>query len=254
MVGSKQLTPVWLSPSEAESHCKAGASVWKFASTELGLHPDMVLCGIGTEVTFEVVAAASWLRRKVPEMRVRVVNVTDLMVLSAEGTHPHAIDDMGFEALFTNDRNVHINYHGYVTELKGLLFGRPSLERVSIEGYREEGTTTTPFDMMLVNHVSRYHVAMQAVKGAAKWNERVSMALTELVAELQQKIKECRRYIMEHKEGAYTQHPRNWAVSWLTRGLQIRRGLMIFRNSVIETAGNCPEPGLDMVVSDCFAI
>lgn len=234
MVGSKQPTPVWLSPSEAEVHCKAGASVWKFASTDQGLHPDVVLCGIGTEVTFEVVAAAGWLRKKVPEMRVRVVNVTDLMVLGAEGTHPHAIDDVGFEALFTSDRNVHINYHGYVTELKGLLFGRRSLERVSIEGYREEGTTTTPFDMMLVNHVSRYHVAMNAVRGAAKWNERVSTRLTELLAELQQSIKECRGYILEHKQGVYPQCPRRLAVRWLTRDLQIRRGHMTFRSLGIK--------------------
>lgn len=82
-----------------------------------------------------------------PEMRVRVVNVTDLMVLGAENTHPHAMNDAAFDALFTKDRNIHFNYHGYVTELKGLLFGRPNLERVSTEGYREEGSTTTPFDV-----------------------------------------------------------------------------------------------------------
>lgn len=80
-------------------------------------------------------------------MRARVVNVTDLMVLGSEGTHPHAIDTAGFEALFTKDRSVHFNYHGYGTELRGLLFGREKLERVSIEGYREEGSTTTPFDV-----------------------------------------------------------------------------------------------------------
>lgn len=208
MVGSKRPTPVWLSPPEAEAHCKAGASVWKFASTGQGTRPDVVLCGIGTEVTFEVVAAADWLAKHVPEMRVRVVNVTDLMVLSANGTHPHAIDEAGFEALFTSDRNVHFNYHGYVTELQGLLFGRPGLERVSIEGYREEGTTTTPFDMMLVNHVSRYHVAMQAVRGAARWNEKVSTRLIELLAELQHSVKRCRKYILEHKEGEYFWCPR----------------------------------------------
>lgn len=237
MVGSKHPTPVWLSPSEAEAHCRAGASVWKFASTEMGLHPDVVLCGIGTEVTFEVVAAADWLRKNIPEMRVRVVNVTDLMVLGAEGSHPHAIDDVGFEALFTADKNVHINYHGYVTELKGLLFGRPSLERVSIEGYREEGTTTTPFDMMLVNHVSRYHVAIQAVKGAAKWNQMVSTRLTELTTELLREIKQCRRYILENKQGGYTNHS-GLFIHRLTEGLQILRGLMIFRNSRTVEVGD----------------
>lgn len=237
MVGSKHPTPVWLSPSEAEAHCRAGASVWKFASTEMGLHPDVVLCGIGTEVTFEVVAAADWLRKNIPEMRVRVVNVTDLMVLGAEGSHPHAIDDVGFEALFTADKNVHINYHGYVTELKGLLFGRRSLERVSIEGYREEGTTTTPFDMMLVNHVSRYHVAIQAVKGAAKWNQMVSTRLTELTTELLREIKQCQRYILENKQGGYSNHS-GLFIHRLTEGLQILRGLMIFQNSRTVEVGD----------------
>lgn len=200
MVGSKQPTPVWLSPPEADSHCKAGASIWKFASTDEGLNPDVVLCGVGIEVTFEVIAAAALLRKIVPEIRVRVVNVTDLMVLGAENTHPHSMDDTAFDAIFTNDRSIHFNYHGYVTELKGLLFGRPNLERVSIEGYREEGSTTTPFDMMLCNHVSRYHVAIQAVKGAAKFNEKVSVRLVELVAEFQHRIKKHQEYILKHKD------------------------------------------------------
>jgi phosphoketolase len=106
-----------------------------------------VLVGIGVEVTFEVVAAAALLRTLCPALRVRVVNVTDLMILSPERTHPHALTDDAFDALFTADRPVHFNFHGYVVELKGLLFGRRGLERVSIEGYREEGTTTSPFDV-----------------------------------------------------------------------------------------------------------
>ena len=90
--------------------------------------------GIGVEVTFEVIAAAALLRKVVPALRVRVINVTDLMILGASGTHPHALSDADFEALFTCDRPVHFNYHGYPIELKGLLFGRPRLDRVSIEG------------------------------------------------------------------------------------------------------------------------
>ena len=155
MVGSKQPQPVFLSIEEADKHCQAGASIWKFCSTDEGLSPDVVLVGIGSELTFEVVVAAAILRRKCPAMRVRVVNVTDLMILEAETLHPHSLTNDEFESLFTNDRHLHFNYHGYSNELKGLLFGRPGLDRVTIECYNEEGSTTTPFDMMLRNNVSR---------------------------------------------------------------------------------------------------
>jgi xylulose-5-phosphate/fructose-6-phosphate phosphoketolase len=103
--------------------------------------------GIGVEVTFEVVAAAALLRKLVPALRVRVVNVTDLMILGPERSHPHALTDPDFQSLFTVDRNIHFNFHGYPIQLKGLLFGREGLDRVSVEGYREEGTTTSPFDV-----------------------------------------------------------------------------------------------------------
>src|SRR6201996_7984726 len=99
-----------------------------------------VLVGIGVEVTFEDIAAAALLRKAIPQLRVRVVNVTDLMILSPERLHPHSLSEENFETLFTKDRAVHINYHGYPAELRGLLFGRPHLAgRVSIEGYQEEG-------------------------------------------------------------------------------------------------------------------
>ncbi|KAK2742384.1 hypothetical protein FQN55_007918 [Onygenales sp. PD_40] len=200
MVGSKQPTPVFLSPDEAESHCRAGGSVWKFASTDEGVNPDVVLVGIGTELTFEVIQAAALLRKRVPELRVRVVNVTDLMILGAESTHPHALSDEAFDALFTPDVPIHFNYHGYETEIKGLLFGRPRLERVTIESYREEGSTTTPFDMMLANRVSRFHVAQAAVKGGAVRNEKVKIKREELVSELGAEMDETRRYIAENKK------------------------------------------------------
>ncbi|EGN99141.1 hypothetical protein SERLA73DRAFT_168658 [Serpula lacrymans var. lacrymans S7.3] len=174
MVGSKQPSPVWLSPEEADRHCVAGASVWKFASVDDGVDPDVVIVGIGVEVTFEVIAAAALLRKLVPNLRVRVVNVTDLMVLGPHGSHPHALSDPDFNTLFTPDKHIHINYHGYPIEVKGLLFGRPGVGRITIEGYREEGTTTSPFDMMLCNHTSRYHVAAAALRGGALQNPKVS--------------------------------------------------------------------------------
>ena len=116
MVGSKQPSPVWLSAEEADRHCRAGASVWPWASTDKGIDPDVVLCGIGAEMMFEVIAAAVLLRRLVPDMRVRVVNVTDLMVLGAVGTHPHAMTNEDFDAIFTEDKPVHFNYHGITFE------------------------------------------------------------------------------------------------------------------------------------------
>lgn len=201
MVGSKQPTAVFLSPEEAEAHCRAGVSIWKQFSTDGGLHPDVVLCGIGTELTFEVVAAADWLRKHVPELKVRVVNVTDLLVLESNSLHPHGLDDEAFCSLFTKDRPIHFNYHGYKNEIRGLLFGRPNTDRVSIASYDEEGTTTTPFDMLLLNSTSRFHVAIQAVKGAAKRNEKVQLRLHDLTSQLTGLITETKKYIGEHKSG-----------------------------------------------------
>jgi len=115
MVGSKQPAAVWLTPEEADRHCRAGASVWPFASTDKGVNPDVVICGIGAEMMFEVVAAAAALRKLAPELRVRVVNVTDLMVLGEKGSHPHALSNEDFDALFTEDKAVHFNYHGMLS-------------------------------------------------------------------------------------------------------------------------------------------
>lgn len=201
MVGSKQPSAVFLSADEAENHCRAGGSIWKFASTDNGLDPDVVLVGIGSELTFEVIAAAHLLKKKVPELRVRVVNVTDLMILGAVSTHPHALSDDTFDSLFTKDVPIHFNYHGYANELKGLLFGRPNLDRVSIASYMEEGSTTTPFHMMLLNQTSRYHIAIKAVQGGAKRNEKVSMRMHELVSEFGHEIVVTQRYIYEKKTG-----------------------------------------------------
>lgn len=148
------------------------------------------------EVTFEVVAAAALLRKESPALRVRVVNVTDLMILGPFGSHPHALSDGDFEGLFTRDKPVFFNYHGYPMELKGLLFGRPNLERVTIEGYREEGTTTSPFSMMLLNHTSRYHVAAAAVRAAQVGNPRVGVDAHKTAAHLLHLAAKAQEYVL----------------------------------------------------------
>ncbi|KAF8442369.1 phosphoketolase [Boletus edulis BED1] len=215
MVGSKQPTTVWLSPEEANRHCKSGASVWKFASTEEGVNPDAydsslrldydsnkqfsVLVGIGTEVTFEVIAAAALLRKLVPALRVRVVNVTDLMILGPPGSHPHALSDATFDSLFTPDRPVIVNYHSYPVEVKGLLYGRPNIERISIRGYQEEGTTTSPFDMMLCNQVSRYDVAAAAIRAGEFYNPKVAIVAHEMASYVTHLAQMDKKYI--YREG-----------------------------------------------------
>ncbi|KAF8630323.1 hypothetical protein AX15_002996 [Amanita polypyramis BW_CC] len=198
MVGSKQPTPVWLSPEEADRHCIAGASVWKFASIDSGIDPDVVLVGIGVEMTFEVIAAAALLREHIPALRVRVVNVTDLMILSNDGTHPHSLSRNSFNSLFTEDKLIHFNYHGYPIELQGLLFGRPVQGRVTITGYKEEGTTTSPFDMMLCNNTSRYDVAVAAIVGGAQKNSHVAADAHTLISYFQHKARVDKKYIYEH--------------------------------------------------------
>lgn len=201
MIGSKQPTAVYLSPDEAAEHCRKGASIWKFASVDEGRDPDVVLVGLGVELTFEVVKAAELLKSLVPELRVRVINVTDLMVLIAESRHPHALTRADFNEMFTEDKPICFNYHGYAVELQGLLFGRPNLARMTVEGYREEGSTTTPFDMMLVNHVSRFHVARRALEGASENNQKIKEKLHAALKKLDSREDEVKKYIMSEGKG-----------------------------------------------------
>jgi len=197
MIGSKHPTPVWLSPDEAHAHCVAGASVWKFCSTDNGLDPDIVLVGCGTEVTFEVITAASILRQDLPQLRVRVVNVTDLMVLPKSGEHPHGLSDAEFDSLFTKDKPVVFNFHGYPSAVKHLLYDRGCGDRVTVLGYIEEGTTTTPFRMLTANHASRFDVAIHSIRATCRLSH-IATDAHRLIALYQGKIREHEEYIVEH--------------------------------------------------------
>jgi xylulose-5-phosphate/fructose-6-phosphate phosphoketolase len=164
IVGAKAPTQVWLDVEESERHCIAGASIWRKYSTDDGMKPDVVLVGIGVEVTHEVIAASALLRSE--GVRVRVVNVVDLMILGEYGQHPHALTEDAFNSLFTVDKPVLINFHGYPKEVAALLFPRKShvaRSRFVIHGYEEQGTTTTPFSMLRVNHATRFDLASEAV-------------------------------------------------------------------------------------------
>ncbi|WVO23080.1 uncharacterized protein IAS62_004425 [Cryptococcus decagattii] len=159
----------FLTIEEAEKHCIAGASVWEKFSSDKGVNPDVVLVGCGVEVTFEVIAAAAILRNQ--GVKVRVVNVTDLLILGRDGIHPHALDQDAFDSLFTADKPVVFNFHGYPKDVAALLFSRRAhvgRSRFDILGYIEEGSTTTAYSMLRLNNASRYSLADIAVRRVAR--------------------------------------------------------------------------------------
>jgi xylulose-5-phosphate/fructose-6-phosphate phosphoketolase len=198
VIANKPVMPQWLTMDEAVAHCRAGASVWTWASTEEGVDPDVVLVGIGDNPMLEVMAAADTLLRELPELRIRVVNVTDLLVIAKGSEHPHGLDEEMFDALFTPDRPVIVNFHGYPSAARQLLFGRHHPGRFTINGYREEGTTTTPFDMNVRNGTDRFHVIMQAIRLAAASNPRVAARASERVHHYEYVLNDFRQYIEEH--------------------------------------------------------
>ena len=208
VIANKPPMPQWLSMEDAIAHCRAGASVWQWASIDDGVNPDVVLVGIGDNPTLEVMAAAHILRNEMPELRVRVVNVTDLFILEKETAHPHGLDSEMFEALFTPDIPVIVNFHGYPSAVKQLLFGRDHTRRFHINGYQEEGTTTTPFDMNVRNGTDRYHLIMQAIRLTAARNPRVAVRASERVHHYEYVLLAFRRYIDEN--GVDPEEISNW--------------------------------------------
>ena len=198
VVASKQEMPQWLSMDEAVAHCRAGGSIWKWASTDEGVNPDVVLCGIGDCPHLEVMAAAHILHREFPTLRVRVVNITDLLILERHTLHPHGLEPELFESLFTADKPVIINFHGYPSVIKQLMHERRMHHRLSIHGYMEEGTTTTPFDMCVRNETSRYHLIMEAIRLAAPKNPHVAAKAMEMITHYEYVLQEHRAYIQEH--------------------------------------------------------
>lgn len=195
VIAGKLPMPQWLSMAEAVEHCRVGASAWRWASTHDGEDPEIILAGCGDNLTLEVMAAAQILREDVPDWRVRVVNVTDLMVLGIPQKYPHGLDEGRFQRLFPLDCPVIFNFHGYTAAIKQLIFERPQDERFDINGYREEGTTTTPFDMQVRNRTSRYHVVIQAAQKIAARNPAVAARAEEVVRTYERKLSEHHRFI-----------------------------------------------------------
>jgi xylulose-5-phosphate/fructose-6-phosphate phosphoketolase len=164
VVAGKQPAPNWLTMEEAIAHCTRGLGLLEWAGTEVpGEEPDVVLAAAGDVPTLEVLAAASILRKKIPALKVRVVNVVDLMRLQSEGEHPHGLSDAAYDAVFTASRPVVFAYHGYPWLIHRLTYRRNGHENLHVRGYKEEGTTTTPFDMVMMNDLDRYKLVMDVL-------------------------------------------------------------------------------------------
>jgi len=163
VVAGKQPEANWLTIHQAIAHCARGIGIWEWASTDGGHEPDVVLACAGDVPTVETLAAAHLLRTELPELKVRVVNVVDLMRLQPPSEHPHGMPDAEFDALFTTDRPVIFAFHGYPWLIHRLAYRRAGHPNFHVRGYKEEGTTTTPFDMVMLNDLDRYHLVMDVI-------------------------------------------------------------------------------------------
>jgi xylulose-5-phosphate/fructose-6-phosphate phosphoketolase len=196
IVIDKQPQLQWLDMDAVKEHCARGASIWKWASTHDGAEPDVVLASAGDVVTQEIIAAASWLRQHASDLRVRVVNVVDLMTLFPPEVHPHGMSEAEFVELFTPDKPVIFAFHGYQRALHAIVHGRPRADRFHVSGFNEQGTTTTPFQMVALNDVSRYHLAMAALERA----NRADIPNSILIERCRAALDSATAYAHEHFE------------------------------------------------------
>jgi xylulose-5-phosphate/fructose-6-phosphate phosphoketolase len=163
IVAGKQPAPQWLGMEDAVKHCTAGIGMWEWASNDRESGPDVVMACAGDVPTLETLAAVSLLREHLPQLRIRVVNVVDLMTLQPREDHPHGLSDHDFDALFTTDKPVIFAYHGYPTLIHKLTYRRHNHDNFHVRGYKEEGTTTTPFDMVVLNELDRFHLMADVI-------------------------------------------------------------------------------------------
>ena len=207
IVAGKQPGPQWLGMDAAVRHCAAGAGLWDWASNDGGTAPDVVMACAGDVPTLETLAAVDLLRRHAPELKVRVVNVVDLMALQPPSEHPHGLPDAVFDNLFTADRPVIFAFHGYPWLVHRLIHGRSDMPRFHVHGYIEEGTTTTPFDMTVLNRLDRFTLAMAALE----WVGRMTDVSAHLVQHLRDQLADHRAYVDLHGEDMPAVRDWRWA-------------------------------------------
>jgi xylulose-5-phosphate/fructose-6-phosphate phosphoketolase len=176
IVAGKQPAPQWLSMEEAIRHCTAGIGIWEWASNDDGGEPDVVMACCGDSPTLETLAAVDILRRHAPELKVRVINVVDLMTLQPQSEHPHGLSDQDFDVLFTTDKPIIFAFHGYPWLIHRLTYRRTNHRNLHVRGYKEEGTTTTPFDMCVLNDIDRFHLVSDVIDRVPQLGSRAAYA------------------------------------------------------------------------------
>ncbi len=179
---------------DAIKHCTAGVGIWEWASNDEGVEPDVVMACAGDVPTLETLAAVDILRQKFPDLKIRFVNVVDLMTLQSETEHPHGLSDKDFDALFTADKPLIFAYHGYPWLIHRLTYNRANHHNIHVRGYKEEGTTTTPFDMVVLNDLDRFHLVMDVIERVPKLANIGAHAKQEM----RDKLLEHKQYICEY--------------------------------------------------------
>src|SRR6267142_3986095 len=209
IVAGKQPAPQWLTMDEAIKHCTAGLGIWEFASNDNGNEPDVVMACAGDVPTLETLAAVEMLRHHCPQLKVRVVNIVDIMTLQPRSEHPHGLSDSDFDALFTKDKPVIFAYHGYPWLIHRLTYRRTNHKNFHVRGYKEEGTTTTPFDMVVLNDLDRFHFVGDVIDSVPGLSARAAYVKQFI----RDKLLDHKAYI--HKYGQDMPEIRSW--SWAAR-------------------------------------
>jgi xylulose-5-phosphate/fructose-6-phosphate phosphoketolase len=194
IIAGKQPALQYLDMDAAIRHCFDGVGIWSWASNDQGAEPDVVMACAGDVPTLETLAAVDILRRHFKELRVRVVNVVDLMTLQPQSEHPHGLSDKEFDILFTTNKPIIFAFHGYPWLIHRLTYRRANHANLHVRGYKEEGTTTTPFDMVVLNDLDRFHLVMDVIERVPKLKDTGAHVLQSM----RDKLIDHHQYITEH--------------------------------------------------------
>ena len=204
IVSGKQPEQQWLNMDAAVKHCTAGLGIWEWASNDMGGDPDVVMACAGDVPTLETLAAVQMLRERFPDLKVRVVNIVDLMTLQPHTEHPHGINDKDFDEIFTTDKPVIFAFHGYPWLIHRLTYRRTNHDNIHVRGYKEEGTTTTPFDMVVLNDLDRFHLVGDVIDRVPSLRSRAAYVKQYL----RDKLLDHKKYVCKHGEDM--PEIRNW--------------------------------------------
>jgi xylulose-5-phosphate/fructose-6-phosphate phosphoketolase len=204
VIAGKHAAPQWLTMDAAVKHCTEGIGIWQWASNDQNAEPDVVMGCCGDVPTLETLAAVSIMRQHLPNLKIRVINVVDLMRLQPKSEHPHGLSDTDFDTLFTRDKPVIFAFHAYPWLIHRLTYRRTVHHNIHVRGYKEEGTITTPFDMTVLNELDRFHLVMDAVDRLPQ----TGVKGVYLKQQLQDKLVEHKHYIA--KFGQDLPEIRNW--------------------------------------------